>query len=180
MFIAGQGNWINFSQDPTTGDIVQGSISKGKRTPWLTQSDLSVTHELKVSKSNEALRLGVTLNVFNVFNQRAPITLYNSPIVVNTYTTPTATVQGGCVTNQPTPPTLPTCLIGWDYLSLMNKFDYLGLMNNKTRVQDPVTLQWSYAGPNTNGNPNTLASRYGHPVYYQDARAMRLQIKFTF
>ena len=170
MFIAGQGNWINFHQDAATGDIIQDSITKGKRTPWLTQSDLSVTHELKVSKSNEALRLGVTLNVFNAFNQRAPITLYNAPIAVNTYVTPTA-ASGSA--------------LGWDYLSLMNNFDYMGLMNDKTRVFVPPsatdpTGHWAYAGPNTNGSPNTLASRYGHPVYYQDARAMRLQIKFTF
>jgi hypothetical protein len=130
----------------------------------LTQSDLSVTHELKVSKSNEALRLGVTLNVFNVFNQRAPITLYNAPIAVNTYVTPT----------------LASSPLGWDYLSLMNNFDYMGLMNNKTTAIDPKTGNTIYAGPNTNGSPNTLASRYGHPVYYQDARAMRLQVKFTF
>jgi hypothetical protein len=167
MFVVGQGNWINFSQDPTTGDIVQNSISKGKRTPWLVQSDLSVTHEVKVSKSNEALRLGVTLNVFNVFNQRAPITLYNSPLAAG-YTTPTA--ASGSV-------------LSWDYLSLMNNFNYMAIMNDKTTkvvTDSSGNTQTVYGGPNTNGSPNTLSNRYGHPVFYQDARAMRLQIKFTF
>ena len=162
MFIAGQGNWINFHQDAATGDIVQDSITKGKRTPWLVQSDLSATQELKVSKTNEALRLSISLNVFNLFNQRVPIALNGAPIAVNTYTTPTATSGP----------------IGWDYLSLMNNFDYLGLMNDKTRVFN--VDHYEYAGPNTNGSPNTLASRYGKPVYYQGARALRLQVKFTF
>lgn len=159
MFVAGQGNWINFHQDAATGDIVQDSITKGKRTPWLIQSDLSLTHELKVSKSNEALRLGFTLNVFNVFNQRAPITLNNSPLAAG-YTTPTIATESA---------------LSWDYLALMNNFNYMSIMNDKT-----VDESGAYAGPNTNGRPNTLASRYGHPVFYQDARAMRFQVKFTF
>jgi hypothetical protein len=169
MFVAGQGNWINFHQDPTTADIVQDSITKGKREPWLSSTDLSLTHELKVSQSNEALRLAFGVNVFNVFNQHAPITLYNSPLAGG-YTTPIATPQTGCVVD----PTTQKCLIGWDYLSLMNNFDYNGLMNNKT------VSSGKYAGPNTNGKPNTLASRYGQPVFYQTARALRLQVKFTF
>ena len=161
MFVAGQGNWINFHQDPATGDIVQDSITSGKRVQWLIQSDVSVTHELKVSKTNEAMRLGITLNVFNLFNQHAPISLYNSPLAAG-YTTPTAAAGS------------PGAALGWDYLSLMNSFDYLGLMNDKTVVGG------KYAGPNTNGQPNTLASRYGQPVFYQGARALRLQVKFSF
>ncbi len=155
MMVAGQGNWINFHQDAATGDIIQDSISKGRRTPWLSSSDVSFTHELRVSKSNEALRLAFGLNVFNLFNQHAPITLYNSPLAGG-FTTPT----GGA--------------IGWDYLSLINSFNYQALMNDKT------TASGVYAGPNTNGKPNTLASRYGAPVFYQGARALRLQVKFTF
>ena len=96
---------------------VQDSITHGKRLDWLIQSDISVTHELKVSKTNEAMRLGVTLNLFNLFNQHAPITLYNSPLAGG-YTTPTAA------------PGSPGAALGWDYLSLMNNFDYLGLMND--------------------------------------------------
>ena len=162
MFVAGQGNWINFSQDPSTGDIVQDSISKGKRMPWLTQTDLNFSHELRVSKSNENLRLSLGLNVFNLFNQRAPITVFNSPLAGTQYATPT----GGA--------------LGWDYLSLMNNFNYMPIMNDKTIVIDPNSGNPVYGGPNTNGQPNTLASRYGLPVFYQSARNMRLQIKFTF
>lgn len=109
--------------------------------------------------------------MFNLFNQHAPITLYNSPLAGG-YTTPTAA------------PGSPGAALGWDYLSLMNNFDYLGLMNDKSRVFVPPTATaagfWQYAGPNTNGKPNTLASRYGQPVFYQGARSLRLQIKFTF
>jgi hypothetical protein len=160
MFVEGQGNWINFHQDSTTGDVVRDSITKGKRVPMLMTSDLSLTHEVGVSKSNEALRLSFGLNVFNLFNQHAPITLYNSPLAAG-YVTPIATDANA--------------LLGWDYLSMMNSFDYMGIMNNKS-----VDSSGNYNGPNTNGRPNVLASRYGQPVFYQTARAMRLQIKFIF
>lgn len=160
MFIAGQGNWINFHQDPATGNIVQDSISYGKRTPFLTQTDFSLTHSVHVSKTNEAMRLSLTANIFNLFNQHAPLALYNSPLASG-YTTPTAPAGSA---------------IGWDYLSLMNNFDYLGLMNNVTTNAAGT----KYAGPNTNGKPNTLAGRYGWPIIYQDARNMRLEVRFTF
>jgi hypothetical protein len=65
----------------------------------------------------------------------------------------------------------------------MNSFDYMGLMNNKTTkivIDKNGNPQTVYGGPNTNAKPNTLASRYGQPVFNQGARNMRLQIKFTF
>ncbi|MGH9523916.1 MAG: TonB-dependent receptor [Terriglobales bacterium] len=157
MFVAGQGNWINFHQ-ASNGDIVQDSVSNGKRTPFLTQSDFSFTHALHVSKTNEAMKVSFTATMFNVFNQHAPLALYNSPLAGG-YTTPTAANA-----------------VGWDYLSLMNNFDYLSLMNNKTTNAAGT----AYAGPNTNGKPNTLASRYGAPIIYQNARNMRLEVRFTF
>jgi hypothetical protein len=116
------------------------------------QSDLSLTHEFKVSKSNENMRLSFRADAFNVFNQHAPLALYNSPLATGV-TTPSA------------PASSP---IGWDYLSMMTNFDYMTLMNAKNTTS------------NVNGQPNTLASRYGQPIIYQSARNMRLEMKFIF
>ncbi len=175
MFVAGQGNWINFHQ-AANGDIVQDSITKNKRTPWLNQTDMSFTQELKVSKTNEALRLSFTANVFNVFNQHTVMALYNSPLAGG-YTTPTNPAYSSSCAKA------GTC-ISWDYLSLMNNFNYLALMNDKSTVlvTDPKTGITSpvYSGPNTNGKPNTLASRYGQPIIYQGARNLRFEVKFAF
>jgi hypothetical protein len=165
MFVVGQGNWINFHQDAATGNIVQDSISKGKRSQALVQSDLSISHEIKVSKTNEGLRLSFSANIFNLFNQHAVMALYNSPLAGSQYTTPTSAAGAP---------------IGWDYLSLMNNFDYMGLMNNRTTKTNAVTGVVSYAGPNNNGAPNTLASRYGLPIIYQGTRNIRVQVKFSF
>jgi hypothetical protein len=52
-------------------------------------------------------------------------------------------------------------------------------MNNKATTTDSKG-NIIYGGPNTNGKPNTFASRYGQPIIYQNARNMRLQMKFIF
>ncbi len=201
QFVAGQGNWINFSQDPTTGNIVQNSISKGKRSPWLTQTDFNFTHSLHVSKKNEGMLLSFNANISNVFNQHAAMVLQPGPLATG-YTTPTlitdpAVGGGGC---SAAAIAAETCTpIGWDYYSLENNFNYMALMNDKSyfgpggvgpavdanpgcknaKLPCPDYTA-SYAGPNTNGAPNTLSGTYGKPVIFQSARTIRLQLKFTF
>jgi hypothetical protein len=160
MYVAGMGNWINFHQ-AANGDIIQDSITKGKRSPWLTQTDLNFTHELKVSKTNEALRLGFNVNCSNCLNQRAPMVL--NPTPASGFTTPNGTNA-----------------TGWDYKALETNFNYMALMNDKTYTIDPTTNKLVYAGPNSNGKPNTLLSRYGLPVIYQASRTIRMELKFTF
>ena len=186
QFIAGQGNWVNFHQ-AANGDIVQDSITHGKRTPFLIQSDLNFTHEIKVSKNHEGMRLGFNANISNLFNQHAPLVLSPAPLAGG-YTTPTLAAGAGC---SAAAIAAKTCSpIGWDYKSLETNFNYLALMNDKTFVvvdsnagktpyPGPKYVA-QYAGPNTNGQPNTLASRYGLPVILQGARTIRLQLKFTF
>jgi hypothetical protein len=187
QFVAGQGNWINFHQDPVTGNIVQDSVTKGKRTPFLVQSDLNFTHEVKVSKTHEGMRLGFNANITNVFNQRVPLVLSPSPLATG-YTTPTLPGGAGCSAAY----ACPNGPISWDYQSLETNFNYLALMNDKSYAitdKNPGCADAtkpcpdytaSYTGPNTNGKPNTLASRYGKAVIFQGARSMRLEVKFTF
>jgi hypothetical protein len=152
MFVEGQGNWINFHQDPATGDLVKDSITHNKRSDFLTQSDLSITHSLSVSKTNERMKLSFNANIVNLFNQHAVMSLYNSPLAAGVTT-----------------PALPAgSNPGWDYLKLMTNFDYMTLFNAKS-----TTL-------NVNGKPNTLASRYNNPIIFQGARNLRFQVKFTF
>ena len=182
QFVVGMGNWANFHQDPTTGNIIQDSVTKGKRTPFLIQSDLNITHEVKVSKTHEGMSLGFNANITNLFNQHVPLVLNPGPLATG-YTTPTGPGAGCSAASLAATP--PTCSpIGWDYLSLENNFNYLALMNDKTTTTylDPTTNTYKvkYSGPNTNGQPNTLANRYGQPVIFQGARTIRLQLKFTF
>lgn len=206
QFVAGQGNWINFTQDPTTRDIVQGSIVKGKRSPWLNQTDLNFTHSIHVSKSHEGMLLGFNADISNVFNQRSPMVYQPSPLATG-YVTPELAGGAGCSdpTNKTTCPNGP---IGWDYKSLETNFNYMALATDKsylgpggvgpsvnTNVPDtskpgfctdgtaqPCAPHFvaAYAGPNTNGAPNTLSGTYGKALIFQSARTIRLQLKFTF
>jgi len=68
-FVEGRGNFQEVTQNPTTGLITRGTLRKGFRTESYEQTDLLLTHEIKVSKSNENLRLGFEFNVINLFNQ---------------------------------------------------------------------------------------------------------------
>ena len=70
-----RGNWVNASQDPTTGFITLGSPHV-QRTPWFTQTDFSIQQNYKVSETKE---LTFSVNATNLLNQRA-ITAVNADI----------------------------------------------------------------------------------------------------
>jgi len=167
QFVEGEGNWANYHADPTTKSIILDSVTNNKRTPMFTQSDLQITHEVKVSKTNENLRIGFNANVTNLFNQRAVLSVNNSPLA------------NGVVTPLGGDPA-----VGYDFLSMMTGWNYLAIANNtsSTVITDPVTLVQSrvYNGPNVNARPNPLAARYGLANLFQGSRAIRLQMKFTF
>jgi hypothetical protein len=161
QFVEGQGNWVNYHAN-ADGTIVQDSITHGRRTSAFSQTDATISHEIKVSKSNEQMRLVFAANVTNLLNQRAELSIYNSPLATGVVTPST--------TSNPT---------GYDFMAMMSGWDYLSYANDRTVV--PTTPgHYKYAGPNRNGAPDTLAARYGQPNILQNSRAIRLQVKFTF
>ena len=67
VFPEGRGTFV----DATMGNgLVVFGDGYERRTESFSQTDLNFSHEFKVSKTNEALRLGFEANVLNVFNQR--------------------------------------------------------------------------------------------------------------
>jgi len=147
QFVEGMGGWDNLSRT-AIGDFVLDSVTHNKRSPMFTQADLTLSHEVKVSKTNEAMRLGFTANVSNLFNQRAVLVLQNNPLA------------GGSTT-----PLDPTTLSGFDFHSMITGWNYIAVANTPF---------------NADANPQTLSARYGKPILFQGARAIRLQLKFTF
>jgi hypothetical protein len=71
-YIYGRGKWVNVTQDPATGDLTIGT-PYDRRTPWFVQSDLSVTHQIKVGE-HQAIQFGA--NTTNLFNKRAVTAYY--------------------------------------------------------------------------------------------------------
>jgi hypothetical protein len=73
-YVFGHGNWANVASD-SLGNLTITSISE-RRTPWFSQSDLNIGHELKVSRSHEQQVLGFEANITNLFDQRAITSYY--------------------------------------------------------------------------------------------------------
>jgi len=70
-YVFGRGNWANVTADPTTGLLTSIGTPYARRTPWFTQTDVNLAHELKVNHNNEAQRLRFDATLTNLLNQRA-------------------------------------------------------------------------------------------------------------
>ncbi len=66
-YVFGRGTFANITQD-SIGNWILGALKRDARVPFFTNTDIQVTQEFKLSKTNEALRLQVQLNALNVFN----------------------------------------------------------------------------------------------------------------
>jgi hypothetical protein len=72
QFLENRGNWVNFTR-AANGDWQAGSIENNRRGDPFLQTNLRVSHELKVK---EKYRLSFEADIFNLFNQRA-VQVYN-------------------------------------------------------------------------------------------------------
>ncbi|MGB7847252.1 MAG: carboxypeptidase regulatory-like domain-containing protein [Candidatus Acidiferrum sp.] len=79
QFYDQRGTWANFAQDPTTGVFNLTSVEHGARMPLYTQTDLSLAHGFKVSKTNEAMRLTFEFDAYNLLNQHAVLSVSPDP-----------------------------------------------------------------------------------------------------
>jgi outer membrane receptor protein involved in Fe transport len=132
------------------GDFVKSGVDYGARTPPFFQTDLSIRHEISLTESKH---LAFEANIINVFNQRAPVA-YNEIALPSNLVSPTR------ASRFPGDPNV-------DWGKVMNGYNYIDSLNGTgafTGVQTPLTL----------------ASRYGMPQVFQDARNIRLAVRFTF
>ncbi len=131
VFVEGRGNFAVVTRDPATGNWVLGGVQQGRRTPMFSQSDFNFLHEFKVSKTNEALRVGVEANIFNLFNQKAAIG-FNQKLIRTGKLTPNV------------PGNVPlTSVSGDDFISLLTGWNYITQANSQR-----VTLNSLYGLPN--------------------------------
>jgi outer membrane receptor protein involved in Fe transport len=79
QFFDQRGTFANITQDPTTGIFTVGSVDHSARMPLYTQTDFSLGHSFKVSKTHEAMRLGLEANVGNLLNQHAVLSVNPNP-----------------------------------------------------------------------------------------------------
>jgi hypothetical protein len=113
--------------------------------PLYTQTDFSLVHAFKVSKSNEAMRLAFEFNATNLLNQHAVMSYAPNPFGR-----------------------------GNEWLSFATKSNALG-----TDVQKFLT-GYDLAAESTAQGGMVVNSRYGLPFLFQNARTLRLGVRFTF
>ena len=123
------------------------------RTPGYFQTDLSVKHEIKVSKDNERYRLVFEGNAANLLNQRAPTSFYQFMVAAGSVSPSRASRFSG----DPR----------FDWGKMMNGYNYI----------DAVNATGAFAGVQT---PLTLAARYGQPRSFQNSRQFRFAVRFVF
>jgi hypothetical protein len=148
----GRGNFVKFTR-AANGDFQKGDVVNDARTDNFLQTDLSVRHELRVSKDRENLRMTFEVLASNLFNQRAGVSYYE-------FATPTNMI------NPSRPKRFPGDL-GVDWAKVMKGYNYVDALNGTG----------AFAGVQA---PLTLASRQGLPQVFQTARNLRLAVRFTF
>ncbi len=164
-----RGEWANITQDPNTGVVTVGQPHVN-RTPWYTQTDFNFTQTWKITES-KSLSFSAVVN--NLWNQRAVTAIFSQ--VDSNYASNYLTVQNpGCSVlfqgSGGNPALANKCFISDGanfYEAALAPYNFTALMNN-------------FKGTTKLNSVIQTNSAYGKPFYYQNARTMRLGIKFTF
>ncbi|MEO5935612.1 MAG: TonB-dependent receptor, partial [Terriglobales bacterium] len=90
QYVVGRGNFLPLTR-AANGDLVAGTVQNGARMEVYQNTDLSLHHDIKVSKTNEALRLGFGIDVENIFNQNNVIRVAVNPLRNSNTTAKTST-----------------------------------------------------------------------------------------
>lgn len=160
----GRGKWIDVTQDPTTGAITVGSPVT-RRTPWYTQSDLSLSHNYKFG---ETKTITFTVTAYNIFNKKA-VTAVNEQIdsgFAPNFIAPTSAACQAVNINT----------FGFDSTSCFF-FDGAPAYASYERPYNITALLNASA---SSGGPLTVNSQYGKPYLFQLPRNIRLGLRFTF
>jgi len=160
-YIAGRGQWVNASTDPTTGAITLGT-PYARRTPWFTQTDFNLSHSFKVNKNNEQELLRFDANVSNLFNQHAVVQYYQG---INSQYFASALHPGYDAAGNGVNLADGAFL----YQTLMGGYSLQQWINGVAATSATKAIP-----------PVTLSSWYGQPNQYQLLRNLRLGVSFTF
>jgi hypothetical protein len=153
--IVGRGNWVDVTQDPSSGLITFGPPHL-QRTPWYMQTDFNFQQNYKVAES-KTLSFSATMQ--NLFNQRS-VTAVNESI------------DSGFNFNYIGPNGLNLGAGTPFYDATFHPYNYAALANAAYTNTGCAALHGC--------GPLTVSSGYGLPNRYQIGRTIRLQVKFTF
>jgi hypothetical protein len=151
-YVFGRGKWVNMTTD-AVGNITLGNPYT-RRTPWYTQSDLNVAHEIKIG-DHSAVSFEAT--ALNSLNQRAVTAFY-----------------GGMNSTNFATPLYPGVDGSGNPVNLASGALLYQELESGYNVQ-----QWI----NGNGGQVPAVfknSQYGQPYLYQNGRSIRLGVRYRF
>jgi hypothetical protein len=136
QFLENRGNWVNFTR-AANGDWQASSVENNRRGDPFLQTNLRVSHELRVK---ENYRISFEADIFNLFNQRA-VQVYNEA--------PQATNKIN-IRRDPIPPAtkLPPYDPGFNWEKMLGGWDYKTEPNKEgltlsSRYGMPVVYQYA-------------------------------------
>jgi len=152
-YVYGRGQWVNMTTDPSTGAITLGT-PYARRTPWFTQSDFNLGHQIKTGE-HQAIAFSATAT--NLFNQRA-VTAYWAAMDSLNFATPL----------------YPGLDSSGNPINLGDGAQLYQKLESGYNVQ-----QW--INGNNGAVPNVIKnSQYGQPYLFQLGRNIRLGVHYTF
>jgi hypothetical protein len=151
----GRGNMPILHRDPVTFNIVKDGVVHDARSDNFFQTDLSIRHEIKVSKTHEGWRVVLEGNASNLLNQHAAVGYYE-------FVSPT---NGAISPKRATPRFNGDPQFDWGLL--LNGYNYIDALNGAG----------AFTGINTK---RSLASRFGQPQIFQTARQFRFAARWVF
>jgi outer membrane receptor protein involved in Fe transport len=128
VYPEGRGKYVDAIRN-ADGSISINSVGE-KRTPWFIQSDLNLSHTIKVNKANEAQTLTFEMVVTNLFNQHSVTSYYDG---LDSLTFDSGIYPGGLKYTD-----------AGGYQAYMHAYDWKSLLNT-----DGVTLNNMYGKPYT-------------------------------
>jgi hypothetical protein len=150
----GRGNWVKLHADPVTGAIISDGVVHGARTEPYLQTDLHLSHSVKVSKTHENQRVTFEANISNLFNQHATVAVSEAMFGISGQSV--TLLRAARFPGDP--------LVDWN--TMMRGYNYMDAING--------------AGAFAGLSKLYQASNYGAPWVQQGARNMRLAARFTF
>jgi len=144
--------------DATTDAL--GNITLGPphvyRTPWYNQTDFNFMHEVKVNRDNERRVIGFEATISNLLNQHTVTSRYGG---INSFLSGTALYPNGVQLAGAGAAAYQTFESGYNVQSYINQIQTIA-----GNTQPAVAL----------------SSWYGQPYTYQQARTIRLKLRYTF
>lgn len=146
----GRGNFVTFSRD-SKGNFVSSGLDSGARTDPLFQSDVALQHKIRVAEGKTLIG---EFYVYNLLNQHSAVAFNQIAVAGSGLISPSRAAR---FSGDP----------GVDWGKVMHAYNYIDGLNGTG----------SFAGVQT---PVTLAARYGMPQVFQQARSIRISLKFQF